>query len=175
MLDTPQFSLARFLSGVVLLVLGLDLLSAGLSFAHSNPLSYLVGYQSAQGYVRRYQPDYQEAVEYINEELSQSAKIYFLWEPRSFYSERDVRPDAILDGFLHLRYRFGDAAAINRYLIDAGFTHVLLHRRGMEFIVEAGFDPVTPDDLAVMQELQDRYWSPAGEWGDAYVLYELVP
>jgi hypothetical protein len=149
-------------------------LSAGLRFVHSNPLAYLVGYQSPQDYVSQYQPHYQEAVEYLNEELPQSARIYFLWEPRSFYCERDVRPDAILDGFLHLRYRFGDAAAITRYLIDEGFTHVLLHRRGMEFIVEAGFDPVTPDDLAVMQELQDRYWSPLAEWGNAYVLYELV-
>jgi hypothetical protein len=175
MLDTPQFSLARFLSGVVLLVLALDLLSVGLRSAHSNPLSYLVGYQSAQDYVRRYQPDYQEAVEYINEELSHSARIYFLWEPRSFYCERDVRPDAILDAFLHLRYRFGDAAAINRYLLDEGFTHVLLHRRGMDFIVEAGFDPVTSDDLAVIQELQSRDWSVVREWGDTYVLYELVP
>ena len=174
-LDRPQFSLARFLSGVVLLVLALDLLSAGLRFVLSNPLPYLVGYESAQDYVIRYQPDYQEAVEYVNAELPPSAKIYFLWEPRSYYSERDVRPDAILDGFLHLRYRFGDAAAINRYLLDEGFTHVLLHRRGMEFIVEAGFDPVTPEDLAVLQELQDRYWSPAGEWGDAYVLYQLIP
>jgi hypothetical protein len=174
-LDRPQFSLARFLSGVVLVVLGLDLLSAGLRFVHSNPLAHLAGYQTAQDYVRRYQPDYQQAVEYVNEELPPSAKIYFLWEPRSYYSERDVRPDAILDGFLHLRYRFGDAAAINRYLLDEDFTHLLLHRRGMEFVVEAGFDPVTPDDLAVLQELQDRYWSPVDEWGDAYVLYELVP
>lgn len=175
MLDTPQFSLARFLSGVVLLVLGLDLLSAGLRFAHSNPQSYLVGYQSAQDYVRRYQPDYQEAVEYINEELSQSAKIYFLWEPRSFYCERDVRPDAILDGFLHLRYRFGDAAAINRYLLEEGFTHVFLHSRGMNFIIEAGFDPVTSDDVAVMRELQSRYWSVAREWYGSYTLYEVRP
>jgi len=175
MLDTPQFSLARFLSGVVLLVLGLDLLSVGLRSAHSNPLAYLAGYQSAQDYVRRYQPDYQEAVEYVNEELPPSARIYFLWEPRSFYCERDVRPDAILDGFLHLRYRFEDAAAIDSYLLDEGFTHVLLHSRGMGFIIKAGFDPVTSDDVAVLQELQSRYWSPLGEWGDAYVLYELVP
>ena len=61
------------------------------------------------------------------------------------------------------------------YLLGEGFKHPWLLRRGMEFIVEAGFDPVTPDDLAVMQELQDRYLSPLAEWGNAYVLYELVP
>jgi 4-amino-4-deoxy-L-arabinose transferase-like glycosyltransferase len=175
LLDMPGFSLDRLFSALVVLVLGLDLLGAGLQFAYYNPLAYLVGWESADDYLNRYQPDYQQAINYINEELPQSARVYFLWEPRSFYARRDVQPDAILDGFLDLRYRFGDAQSIADYLREQGFTHVLLYQRGMDAIVDAGFDPVTEDDLAVMQELKTRYWSVVGEWGNAYVLYEWAP
>jgi hypothetical protein len=45
----------------------------------------------------------------------------------------------------------------------------------MQAIVQAGFDPVTPADLAVMEELRTRYWSVEAEWGDAYRLYEVRP
>jgi 4-amino-4-deoxy-L-arabinose transferase-like glycosyltransferase len=173
-LSRPAFSLDRLLSALVVLVLGLDLLGAGLEFAHHNPVSYLVGWESANDYLSQYQYEYQQATNYINEELPQSAKVYFLWEPRSFYVDRDVQPDAILDGFLDLRYRYNDAKGIDRYLREQGFTHVLLYQRGMDAIVKAGFDPVTQDDLDVLQALRTSYWSVAREWGNAYVLYEFV-
>ncbi|HSJ53237.1 MAG TPA: glycosyltransferase family 39 protein, partial [Anaerolineae bacterium] len=175
LLDRPSFSLHRLFSGVMAIVLGLDLLASALHFANGNPLRYLVGYESAGDLLDRYQYDYQQAIDYINQELPPEAKIYFLWEPRSFYCQRNARPDAILDAFLHLRYRFGAAEDIARYLRTEGYTHVLLHERGMRAIVQAGFDPVTAKDLAVMDELRTRYWSPVAEWGDAYRLYEVRP
>lgn len=175
LLDRPNFSLHRLFSAVLAIVLGLDLVATGLNIVNGNPLRYLVGYESADDFVNRYQYDYQQAIEYINEELPPEAKIYFLWEPRSYYCQRHVRPDAILDAFLHLRYRFGAAENIARYLSDEGYTHVLLSERGMQYIVQAGFDPVTAADLAAMEELRTEYWSVEAEWGDAYRLYEVRP
>lgn len=175
LLDQPSFSLHWVLTAVLAIVLGLDLLGTGLNFARSSPLPYLVGYESASDFLDRYQYDYQQAIDYINEELPLEAKVYFLWEPRSYYCQRDVRPDAILDAFLHLRYRFGAAQNIARYLRGEGYTHVLLHEQGMQAIVQAGFDPVTAADLAVMEELRTEYWSVEAEWGDAYQLYEVRP
>jgi len=175
LLDRPSFSLHRLFSAVMAIVLGLDLLATALHFANDNPLRYLVGYERERDFVNRYQYDYQQAIDYINQELPPEVRIYFLWEPRSFYCQRSVRPDAILDAFLHLRYRFGSAERIVRYLRSEGYTHVLLHVRGMRAIVQAGFDPVTAQDLAVMDELRSRRWSAVAEWGDSYVLYEVGP
>jgi hypothetical protein len=42
-------------------------------------------------------------------------------------------------------------------------------------ILEAQFDPVTQADLQVLDELQADHLSQVDEWGDAYILYELVP
>jgi len=174
-LDRHQLSLGRLLRMVVLLVLGLDLLGACLRYAGDNPLAYLAGWESAERYLERHQPSYQQAVAYLNEQLPGSARVYFLWEPRSFYVRPEVRPDAILDGFLHLRYRFGDAAGIAGYLGEEGYTHVLLYKQGMDAIMQAGFDPVTGEDLAVMEELQKRYLSLVRDWDGAYVLYKVAP
>jgi hypothetical protein len=45
----------------------------------------------------------------------------------------------------------------------------------MKAIIEDGFDPVTPRDLQIMDDLQAHHLSPLQEWGDAYVLYEIKP
>jgi hypothetical protein len=175
LLDRPQLSLDRLLSMAVVLVLGIDLLGTCLRYAGDNPLAYLAGWETAEKYLERHQPSYQQAISYLNDQLPESAKVYFLWEPRSFYVQRAVRPDAILDGFLHLRHRFGDAAGIARYLGEQGYTHVLLYKQGMDAIVQAGFDPVTAEDLAVMDDLQARYLSPIQDWDSAYLLYRVTP
>ena len=106
-------------------------------------------------------------------ELPPGARVVFLWEPRSYACRVECWPDVLLDRFLHLTYLYPDSDAIAKSWAEAGVTHVLLYRQGMEAVVEAGFDPVTPRDLAIMQDLQARYLSPIAEWGDAYVLYSL--
>ena len=175
LLDRPQLSLDRLLSMAVLLVLAIDLLGTCLRYAGDNPLAYLAGWETAEKYLERHQPGYQQAISYLNDQLPGSAKVYFLWEPRSFYARREVRPDAILDGFLHLRHRFGDAAGIARYLREQGYTHLLLYKQGMDAIVQAGFDPVTAEDLAVMDDLQARYLSLVRDWDGVYSLYKVTP
>ena len=107
--------------------------------------------------------------------LPPDSRVIFLWEPRSYACQVDCWPDALLDRFLHLTYLHPNADAIARAWAEARVTHVLLYRRGMEAIIEDGFDPITSRDLAIMDDLQTHYLSPVGEWGDAYVLYELIP
>jgi hypothetical protein len=79
----------------------------------------------------------------------------------------------LLDRFLHLTNLYPDADAIAREWEKTGVTHVLLYQGGLEAIIQAGFDPVTPRDLAVLENLRARYLSPIYEWGDIYVLYKL--
>lgn len=173
LLTRRAFSLQWFVTTVLLLALGLNAVSSALHFVNDSPLSYLSGFESKESYLTRHLGLYYTAVDHINENLPPSAKILFLWEPRSYYCQRDCWPDTLLDRFLHLTHLYPDANAIARAWAEAGVTHVLLYRLGMEIIVQAGFDPVTPRDLAIMDDLRTHYLSPVGEWGDAYVLYEL--
>jgi hypothetical protein len=173
LLTRRAFSLQWFVTTVLLLTLGLNAVASTLHFTSDSPLPYLTGFESKESYLTRHLGLYHTTVVHINENLPTSAKILFLWEPRSYYCQRDCWPDALLDRFLHLTYLYPDADALARAWAEAGVTHVLLYRLGMEVIIQADFDPVTPRDLAIMDDLRTRYLSPVGEWGDAYVLYEL--
>lgn len=174
-LSRPAFSLQWIIVAMLVLALGLNLGSTVLTFMGDNPLSYLAGWESQDSYLKRHPQmgSYYEMITYINEELSPSARILFLWEPRSYYCQRACYPDAILDGFLHLIYRFKDARGIVRHLREQGFTHVLLHKRGLDFILEAQFDPVTEAEVGILETLQERSLRLLHREGDDYLLYEL--
>ncbi len=173
LMTRPAFSLQWVVVTMLLLALGLNLVSSALTFMGDSPLPYLAGWESQDSYLKRHLGSYHQMITYINEELPFSARILFLWEPRSYYCQRACQPDAILDGFLHLVYRFQDAQGIIRYLREQGFTHVLLHKRGLGFILEAQFDPVTEVEVGILETLQERHLRLIHRQGDDYLLYEL--
>lgn len=178
--------LARVL---VVLVILLNLAEVDLAWVREGPVRVLLGFESREEYLDRRLGWYHVAVESINRTLPPDATVLFLWEPRSYFCAVDApgtgaasleyvdcQPDALLDRWLHTTHLYGhDADAIARAWQADGITHVLLYRAGYRAIVEAGFDPVTPRDVATLQDLEARHLSPAGEWGDAYTLFELVP
>ncbi len=172
-LRRPQLALDWLARAVVSLTLALLLFSTLITFLQINPIPVVLGLESRDDYLTRRLGVYQVVMTAVNE-LSPESQVVFLWEPRSYACQIDCRPDALLDRFLHLTYLYPDAEAIARAWDEAGVTHVLLYRQGMEAIIEAGFDPVTPSDQAIMRDLQTRYLSPVRRWNESYVLYELV-
>jgi len=173
-LRRPQLAVDWLARAVVSLTLALLLFSTLTTFLQINPMLVVSGLESRDDYLTRRLGVYQAVIKALNE-LSSDSRVVFLWEPRSYACEVDCWPDALLDRFLHLTYLYPDAEAIAQAWRDAGVTHVLLYQQGMEAIIEAGFDPVTPRDLVIMNDLQAHHLSPVREWGEFYVLYELVP
>jgi hypothetical protein len=173
LLTRRAFSLQWFVTAVLLLALGLNALSSALQFISDSPLRYVTGFESKESYLTRHLGLYYTTVVYINENLSPSAKILFLWEPRSYYCQRDCWPDALLDKFKHLTYKYHDAEGIVEYLHREGVTHLLLYQTGLEVILEAQFDPITPEDVATLAALQEDYLRLIHDEGGAYLLYEL--
>jgi hypothetical protein len=173
LLTRRAFSLQWFVTTVLLLALGLNAVSSALHFISDSPLPYLTGFESQESYLTRHLGLYYTTVVHINENLPPSAKILFLWEPRSYYCQRDCWPDAILDKFKHLTYKYWDAEGIAEYLHREGVTHLLLYRTGLEHILEARFDPITPDDMATLSALQEDYLRLIHDEGGAYLLFEL--
>lgn len=173
LLTRRAFSLQWFVTTVLLLALGLNAVSSALHFISDSPLPYLTGFESKESYLTRHLGLYYTSVFHINENLPPSAKVLFLWEPRSYYCQRDCWPDAILDKFKHLTYKYHDAEGIAEYLHREGVTHLLLYQAGLEYILEAQFDPITPDDVATLAALQGSYLRLIHDEGGAYLLYEL--
>jgi len=173
LLTRKAFSLQWFVTTVLLLALGLNAVSSALHFISDSPLPYLAGFESKKSYLTRHLGLYYTTVVHINENLPPSAKILFLWEPRSYYCQRDCWPDALLDKFKHLTYKYHDAEGIAEYLHREGVTHLLLYQTGLEYILEAQFDPITPEDVATLAALQEDYLRLIHDEGGAYLLYEL--
>ena len=150
-LNRPTFSLQRFLKLVISLTLILSLADQLLSsqnyagWLFYRPWAYLVGTQSETDYLKQRVGFHIEAMQAINTQFPADAVVTFLWEPRSFYCQRDCRPDSILDKFGHLQYLHGsDAGAIAQAWRDQGITHLLVHRLGYDHLLA---DPDTPPEL----------------------------
>jgi hypothetical protein len=154
--DLQQFSLQRFTRLVMLLVLGLTALGYAIGFASSGTLAYLVGAESRAAYLARQLGAYDAALRFVNTQLPRDARVLFLWEPRSYYAARATQPDAILDAWAHLRWQYHDAATIAGEWRARGYTHVLLNRVGLDYILQSGYDPVSLDDVHVLEELLAR-------------------
>lgn len=153
--NLPLFSIERFVSAVVLLVLGLTLLQELLNFIAFNPLPYLVGTENRAEFLtsRLLPSSYYLAMERIST-LPPNSRVLFLWEPRDYYASgaATTQSDFILDAFGDLRYRFGDAASIARALRNQGFTHVLLNRWGLNFMLAGEKPDLTQDDAQALLE-----------------------
>jgi hypothetical protein len=172
-LDVKGFSLQRFLLMALAITLCLNTLSFLVSFGADTPLPFLLGLETRDEYLERHLGDYYRAISYLNEKLPSSARVLFLWEPRSYYCRTECLPDSILDRFLHLGYRYGDAEGIAEYLRAQGISHVLFHKAGFEQILAANFDPILPDDVDKLRTLQHEFWEPLEYASESYVIYRV--
>ncbi len=170
----PQFSLQRFLRLAILFTLFVLLLTQLGQWLEVNPVAYLSGRESRSAYLERRLGIHYVAMQEMNRELPQEAVVVFLWEPRSYYCERDCHPDSILDRFLHYtqHYQF-DAGELAAHWREAGYTHLLLFDAGLEFVVAEGIEPVRAEDLAVLDELKAGYLRPVMVWEGVYSVYEI--
>jgi hypothetical protein len=193
LLDLPQFSIQRFTRLLIGMVLGMTGLSYALGFASDQPLKYLAGFETRDMFLARHLGEYYSAVQFLNTQLPPNANVLFLWEPRSYYVQRAVQPDTLLDMIPHARWKYSTADAVVQSWRDAGFTHVLLNRSGLDYMLQTGYDPIQADDIQVLQEISTRYLrlvygkmpleiamrdgnlSVLGADSDAFAVYALTP
>ena len=162
------------LQAAVALVLALTLVNSLLSFVHERPLPVLLGIETREDYLAHRLGWHYGAMNHLNAELDAEASVVLLWEPRSYYCSVDCCPDALLDRWLHTTQVYGhDPLDIADAWRDQGVTHVLLHRDGLDHILEAGFDPVTPADMEALEALLEEEAALVQSFGSAYELYLL--
>jgi len=169
-LDRPAFSLHRFTQMTIVIVLALNVVCQGLDVLRIDPLPYLVGIETGHEFLQRNLGAHYRAMEIINADLPPDARVRFLWEPRSYYCQRDCRPDSILDAFPHLIHRHGSAEAIAQAWQREGVTHVLLFRGGLDFVLNESPGVV---NTAVLAELENGYLQEVFDVAGAYQLYAL--
>ena len=170
--DRPRFSLSAFVRMLVGVALGLNLVYQTLDVLRLNPFGYLVGQEGRTTYLERILGDHYRAMQRLEEGVPEDGRVLFLWEPRSYYSPRRTQPDAILDNWLHLMYLCGDEDRTAAHLRTEGFTHVLLYRWGLDFVIEYGESPLEQEDVDRLESFIDRHLV-LEETAGHYQLYRL--
>ena len=171
-LDREAFSLHRF----VIMALGLGLVvnavSQALSFVHYDPLPFIVGGESREQFLQRMLPDgHYEALSYVNTNLQASARVLFLWEPRSYYCERSCLPDVVFDHFSQLAAENSTADQICESLRDQEVSYVLVNRRWLN--VQAQDSLLKPAELELFGDFEQRCLVPLYVDDQLYALYEI--
>ena len=173
--DFPNFSLKRLLYLVLGAVLVIGLVIQLLNWLTYQPWSYLTGAEPREQYLERRLGAHFLAMETINNSLPVDASVVFLWEPRSYYCQRECRPDSIIDEFGHLLHLHGDAQGIAQFWREEDISHVLIYRTGLDFILLA--NSPTGEPLPVPNALDDLFNNHldliSSVGGGAYELYRL--
>ncbi len=174
-LNTPW--LAQTVINITLIVM---LISYGIEFAAINPIPAVLGMESENAYISRRLGVYQTAVSEGLNTLPADSAVVMLWETRSYSCDPSIicDPDPILGRFLHLtQHDKLNADGIAQKWRDDGFTHLLIFQGGLDFLLAADDNPIgtsiTPADLAILAELQEKHLDLIQKWGTQYALYAL--
>jgi hypothetical protein len=153
-------------------VLALTFINQTLDVLRVDPFQYLVGNEDRSAYLRRVLGDHYRAMEGLEETVPEDGRVLFLWEPRSYYSPRRAQPDAILDNWANLSYRYPTNAQIAAHLREEGYTHVLLNQWGLDFVIEENESPLPAEDVDRFQALTEQYLNLV-DTRESYRIYEL--
>lgn len=157
-IQTARLSAQRFASLVIALALGLNVASNVLATIRNRPFEILTGIETRQEYLARNLGAHFAMTEWVNANLPPDARIVALWEPRSYYVDRAMEPDAILDRLAHLTsLTEGNADVIAERWRQQGFTHVLLFREGLNGMLQSGYDPVGAVEMETLQALEQKH------------------
>jgi hypothetical protein len=171
-LDTPHLRISFIFNFVVIAIVTITLIDAGRSVIMRNPLAYAVGAETQESYLAKVQPSYAQAVELI-QDSPEDAKIYALYEPRNYYMPRDIQPDPILDNFAHDVFLYGDPNEVLASWQDEGYTHVLIYRHGIDFLIENDARRLSPQHLSALDYLQNKLIFVGSTADGSYELYAI--
>jgi hypothetical protein len=174
----PGVRLGRIVAFLIALVLGLNVLEVGVHTLQQRSLDYVLGVKVEADYLADNLGWYAPAMEAVRQ-LPSDQRALLLWEPRSLYCLPRCDPDEVLDRWKRQRYSTPGAppasnAAILAEWRAAGYTHLLFHRSGADFIRQEGRLAYTAEDWQALEALLADL-RPIQDFGGAYLLYSLTP
>lgn len=167
-LDIPKLRISFIADIVIALVIALTVFENGIFVLQRNPLAVAFGAQSREQYIRRIVPSYSALMQDL-EALPADAKIYSLFEPRSYDLPRQIQPDPLVTNFAHDLHIHKSPAEIIAQWQEQGYTHILVYESGMQFMLDNNIDYRSPslrnalsETLSLLQlihQTQDQVYS----------------
>jgi len=175
-LALPGVRLGRIAGALTLLVMVLNLIEVGLAAQQMGAAGVIIGQKTALDYRGANLGQYVLASQALKE-LPPDSSALMLWETRSFDCYPMCQPDEILDRWLRERYPQPGAAPrgpeeIQSSLQSMGYTHLLVHTAGVEFVRQEGRAIYRAEDWQALEALLARL-PVVQSFGAAYQLYVL--
>lgn len=149
--DTSRLRISFLVNALIAVVIGLSVFDHGIFVLQRNPLAVAAGAQSRQSYIARINPSYAALITLLDG-LPANARVYSLFEPRTYGLPRQTQPDPIIDNFAHDVHLYKTADAIIEHWKSEKYTYVIVYERGYEFMVVSGADKFS---IGVQQILTD--------------------
>lgn len=147
-LNLPRLNIDYIFRAMLAFVVIVNLLNFGLQALVRNPLTVAMEITSRRQYIEERQPDYASALTLI-EKVPANAKVYFLFEPRSYGMTPRVQPDSINANFLHDLWQYKTPQNIVKAWKQQGYTHILLSNNGANFIFQNEPSPVSNGEASL--------------------------
>ncbi|MDX1436192.1 MAG: hypothetical protein R3335_05235 [Anaerolineales bacterium] len=166
-----KFRPGRVAAFLVLVVLGLNVFNLSVNSLRDGVPAYVAGLKNADSYLFENLGWHHAAVQEVND-LPDESKVLMLWEPRSYYCRPVCQPDEVIDRWLRDFRELEDEQRVVRRWQQQGYSHVLLHRDGMEF-VRRDDRRYTAEDWAGLEQAINGL-PLIKDIGGSYQLYSIV-
>jgi len=153
--DTSKLRLSSLVNGLIAIVIALTIVDNGLFVLQRNPLAVAFGAQSRERYIERVNPSY-AALMKLMDELPAEARLYSLFEPRSYGLSRTIQPDPLNSNFAHDAYLYRTPDAIIEHWKAEHYTHVIVYERGLALTVQSGSSKLPLEIQTVLQQTLDQ-------------------
>lgn len=149
--DTSKLRVSFLVSALIAVILTLTVFDNAMFVLQRNPLAVAFGAQTRPRYIERINPSY-AALMSLMEELPANAKVYSLFEPRTYGLPRPTQPDAIIYNFADDVYRYKTSDRIIEHWQLTEYTHTIVYERGLDFMVQFGSTKFTPATQDIFHE-----------------------
>jgi hypothetical protein len=170
--DTSKLKVSFFANTLIAVVIALTIFENGYFVLQRNPLAVALGAQTRERYIERVNPSY-AALMQLMDELPADAKVYSLFEPRSYGLLRAIQPDPILYNFSHDAYLFKTSDQIIEHWKTEHYTHLLVYERGLTLLAESPVGKVTPETQSVLQSTLAQLKLVAQTPDKIYSIYQI--
>jgi hypothetical protein len=176
-LNLSGVRLGRVAGFLILLVLGLNTFETGIQTVNQGAAKAILGLSTPDQYLADNLGWFGPAMQALNK-LPAGSRVLMLWEARSLYCLPACEPDEIIDRWLRERYEGrGSNPATPEEIIkswkEAGYTYLLFHRLGADFVRAESHSYQADDWLALEAVL--RQLDLVQDFGNTYMLYRIAP
>ena len=170
-LNTKNLKISFIFSNLAALFIFASLLDFGLLIAVRNPLLVAIGVQKRADYMQCFQPGYANASTLVATTPA-DARVYFLFEPRSYGMPRQVLPDSLNDNLAHDFYMYGTAENVLKAWRANGYSYMLVFTPGLEGLRQSNH-LLAPDFWSEWARLQGLLEKTAASPDGEYILYAI--